>query len=196
MTALDFLIARPDTVDTMTTLVGGSAGAVTVDYVAYALDDFGIPSMITGGRGFFEAQTLRLISTAQLADNPSNAEGVAVKNPLSEDHTTLRPSIVPGLIATAALNTWVRVGGTPTATALPLAAGAAVPDIVLADYHLDRGACGIAAIERLRAAVSDSELPAIIITGDTDPALIRSMADRGIARLTGIAAATLRQQGA
>ncbi|MBI4932456.1 MAG: alpha/beta hydrolase [Actinobacteria bacterium] len=42
LTALDFLIARPDTVDTMTTLVGGSAGAVTVDYVAYALDDFGI----------------------------------------------------------------------------------------------------------------------------------------------------------
>jgi len=29
---------------------------------------------------------------------------VPVKNPLSEDHTTLRPSIVPGLIATAALN--------------------------------------------------------------------------------------------
>lgn len=55
-------------------------------------------------RGFFEAQTLRLISTAQLADNPNTAEGVAVKNPLSEDHTTLRPSIVPGLIATAALN--------------------------------------------------------------------------------------------
>lgn len=55
-------------------------------------------------RGFFEAQTLRLISTAQLADNPNTAEAVAVKNPLSEDHTTLRPSIVPGLIATAALN--------------------------------------------------------------------------------------------
>ena len=55
-------------------------------------------------RGFFEAQTLRLISTAQLADNPNSAEGVAVKNPLSEDHSTLRPSIVPGLIATAALN--------------------------------------------------------------------------------------------
>lgn len=42
LTALDFLIARPDTADAMTTLVGGSAGAVTVDYVAYALDDFGI----------------------------------------------------------------------------------------------------------------------------------------------------------
>jgi phenylalanyl-tRNA synthetase beta chain len=59
-------------------------------------------------RGFFEAQTLRLIATAQLSDSLGAAGAasvaVAVKNPLSEDHTTLRPSIVPGLIATAALN--------------------------------------------------------------------------------------------
>ena len=59
-------------------------------------------------RGFFEAQTLRLISTAQLTDSlglPDVAKwSQPVKNPLSEDHTTLRPSIVPGLIATAALN--------------------------------------------------------------------------------------------
>lgn len=55
-------------------------------------------------RGFFEAQTLRLIADAQLADSLGGGQGVAVKNPLSEDHTTLRHSIVPGLIATAALN--------------------------------------------------------------------------------------------
>ena len=59
-------------------------------------------------RGLFEAQTLRLISGAQLADvlgPPVSAnKAVVVKNPLSEDHTTLRPSIVPGLINTAALN--------------------------------------------------------------------------------------------
>ncbi len=55
-------------------------------------------------RGCFEAQTLRLISDAQLADSLGGGTGVAVKNPLSEDHTTLRPSIIPGLIATAALN--------------------------------------------------------------------------------------------
>jgi len=42
LTALDYLVARPDTVDHLTTLVGGSAGAITVDYVAYALDDVGI----------------------------------------------------------------------------------------------------------------------------------------------------------
>ena len=55
-------------------------------------------------RGFYEAQTLRLVSDAQLADSLGGGQGVAVKNPLSEDHTTLRPSIVPGLVATAALN--------------------------------------------------------------------------------------------
>lgn len=59
-------------------------------------------------RGFNEAQTLRLISNAQLTDSLGIADAtngsVPVKNPLSEDHTHLRPSITPGLIATAALN--------------------------------------------------------------------------------------------
>jgi phenylalanyl-tRNA synthetase beta chain len=71
--------------------------------------DFGMTlRQSLASRGFFEAQTLRLIATAQLADSLGAADAasvaVAVKNPLSEDHTTLRPSIVPGLIATAALN--------------------------------------------------------------------------------------------
>ena len=59
-------------------------------------------------RGFFEAQTLRLISTAQLSDSLGVPDvtkwSQPVKNPLSEDHTTLRPSLIPGLLATAALN--------------------------------------------------------------------------------------------
>ena len=59
-------------------------------------------------RGFFEAQTLRLVSNTQLADSLGLADvakgSQPVKNPLSEDHTTLRPSIVPGLVSTAALN--------------------------------------------------------------------------------------------
>src|SRR5205085_283389 len=45
-------------------------------------------------RGWFEAQTLRLISTAQLADvlgQPVPFEkAIALKNPLSEDHTVMR----------------------------------------------------------------------------------------------------------
>lgn len=59
-------------------------------------------------RGLHEAQTLRLIAAGQLeaglgAGDPV-ATAAALKNPLSEDHTHLRPSLVPGLLATAALN--------------------------------------------------------------------------------------------
>jgi acetyl esterase/lipase len=42
LTALDHLLARPEIDPTKTTLVGGSAGAVAVNYVAYGLDDFGV----------------------------------------------------------------------------------------------------------------------------------------------------------
>jgi CheY-like chemotaxis protein len=40
------------------------------------------------------------------------------------------------------------------------------PDIILADYHLDGGACGLTAVEGLRAATSDPALPAIVVTAD------------------------------
>lgn len=59
-------------------------------------------------RGFNEAQTLRLISQSQVADALSAQDAatqvVPLKNPLSEDHTLLRPSLIPGLLATAELN--------------------------------------------------------------------------------------------
>jgi PAS domain S-box-containing protein len=54
------------------------------------------------------------------------------------------------------------------------------PDIIISDYRLPRGETGFQVIEAARAAFGP-DLPAILITGDTDPALIRSMADRGIA---------------
>jgi signal transduction histidine kinase len=40
------------------------------------------------------------------------------------------------------------------------------PDIIIADYHLNVGACGLTAVQRLRQAVSDSALPAIVVTAD------------------------------
>lgn len=59
-------------------------------------------------RGFNEAQTLRLVSQAQLRDSlgatDAAASAVPVKNPLSEDHTVLRPSLIPGMLATVAVN--------------------------------------------------------------------------------------------
>ncbi len=59
--------------------------------------------------GFYEAQTIKLIAEKQLVDalplRPlQNGDLVAVRLPLSEDHAVLRPSLVPGLIATAERN--------------------------------------------------------------------------------------------
>ncbi len=60
------------------------------------------------GTGFYESQTIKLISAAQLATglgtNPGPNEPVPLKNPLSDDHTHLRHSLIPGLLATAANN--------------------------------------------------------------------------------------------
>jgi phenylalanyl-tRNA synthetase beta chain len=63
-------------------------------------------------RGVWEAQTIKLISGAQLADavgtNPAPLAPLPLKNPLSDDHTNMRPSVVPGLLATAERN--IRMG--------------------------------------------------------------------------------------
>jgi PAS domain S-box-containing protein len=53
------------------------------------------------------------------------------------------------------------------------------PDIIVSDYRLLAGQTGFDAIEAVRAAFG-ADLPAIIITGDTDPTLIRAMNGRGI----------------
>jgi CheY-like chemotaxis protein/anti-sigma regulatory factor (Ser/Thr protein kinase) len=54
------------------------------------------------------------------------------------------------------------------------------PDIVISDYRLAATETGFDVIETARKVFGD-ELPALLVTGDTDRALIRSMADRGIA---------------
>ena len=54
------------------------------------------------------------------------------------------------------------------------------PDIVVSDYRLQHGETGFDVIKAARAAFGEALL-ALIITGDTDPELVRSMAKRGIA---------------
>ncbi|YCM46308.1 phenylalanine--tRNA ligase subunit beta [Verrucomicrobiaceae bacterium 227] len=59
--------------------------------------------------GFFEAQTIKLIAESQLRDclpiRPlQEGDLVKVARPLSEDHAILRPSLTPGLLATAENN--------------------------------------------------------------------------------------------
>lgn len=54
------------------------------------------------------------------------------------------------------------------------------PDLVISDYRLATGETGFDVIASVRDAFG-SGLPAFIITGDTDPALVRSMASHDIA---------------
>lgn len=54
-----------------------------------------------------------------------------------------------------------------------------VPDVVVSDYRLQKGETGFDVIKILHEMHGDW-LPAFIVTGDTDPLLVRSMADRGI----------------
>jgi PAS domain S-box-containing protein len=54
------------------------------------------------------------------------------------------------------------------------------PDTVISDYRLAAGETGFDIIDGLRRLFG-GELPALLITGDTDPHLVRVMADRGTA---------------
>ena len=59
--------------------------------------------------GLYECQTIKLISETQLPDilplRPMmEGDLIRVKSPLSEDHAIMRPSIVPGLVASAERN--------------------------------------------------------------------------------------------
>lgn len=59
--------------------------------------------------GLHECQTIKLIAEAQLPDilplRPlQDGDLIRVKSPLSEDHAIMRPSIIPGLIASAERN--------------------------------------------------------------------------------------------
>jgi CheY-like chemotaxis protein len=52
------------------------------------------------------------------------------------------------------------------------------PDAMIVDYQLERGASGFDAITRLRT-VFGAEIPAIIVTGDTQPERLREVSDIG-----------------
>ncbi|KON79652.1 response regulator [Azoarcus sp. PA01] len=60
------------------------------------------------------------------------------------------------------------------------ALGGRRPDVVLSDYRLTAGETGFDVIDSVRE-LHGSLIPALVMTGETAPSLIREMADRGIA---------------
>ena len=57
--------------------------------------------------------------------------------------------------------------------------GDEAPDLIISDYRLGAGGNGFEVVDRVRERFG-ARVPALIITGDTDPELIRSMAEHGI----------------
>jgi phenylalanyl-tRNA synthetase beta chain len=77
--------------------------------VDYAYDSDMVLRRRLAALGMYECQTIKLIADHQLTDalplRPlQDGDVIRVKLPLSEDHAVMRPSIVPGLVASAARN--------------------------------------------------------------------------------------------
>lgn len=93
---------------------------------------------------------------------------------LVDDNAMVREAFAEGLRRAGH-----QVVAAATGAALRSRLGDLPPDIVVSDYRLAEGETGFDVIAALRATTT-VPLPAILITGDTDPRLMRSMADRGI----------------
>lgn len=112
-----------------------------------------------------------LLSTEPQAQQPQTRQ---LRIGVVEDHPDVRQSLVLALE-----NMGHEVVAAANGHALLKHLGKHAPDIVISDYRLGAGETGFQAIEAARSAFG-AQLPAIIITGDTDPTLIRSMTNRGI----------------
>lgn len=113
------------------------------------------------------------------------ASAAAATSGFSAGYRSLRVAIVEDNfnVRTALLQALSGVGHAviAAATGLELAQDieAFRPDILIADYRLANGATGIEAIKAARKTLG-YDLPALLLTGDTDPRLVRSLASSGI----------------
>lgn len=132
----------------------------------------------------------------RLESRPGKGSVFAIELPLGQQaapRPALRPQKVMQLrialvedhpLVRKALSESLRMVGYQLVAAASLSALLAeldglVPDVVISDYRLAQGETGFDVITALRERFR-TELPAILITGDTAPALLRSMTNRGI----------------
>ncbi|HEX6735213.1 MAG TPA: ATP-binding protein, partial [Azonexus sp.] len=127
------------------------------------------------GRGSLFAIELPPGRAAMVTETlPAPGGARSVRLALVEDNAELRNALV------CALNTaGHEVVAAPDGATLFAQLDGQRPDAVISDYRLAARESGFDVIQAARAQFGES-LPALLITGDTDPALVRSMADRGI----------------
>jgi len=157
------------------------------------------PSAAGSGLGLaIAARTARLLGLAlRVQSRPGRGSMFALELPLGDSERVapqpepeiprrkLRVAVVDddAAVLDAMVHAMVSAGHTVTGAAsgkqLLARPNLTRPDIVVCDYRLAGGETGYEVITAARAAFG-AGLPAIIITGDTDPKLIRRMAERDI----------------
>lgn len=128
------------------------------------------------GSGSVFALELPLGDSESLAIEPlpPTIETRSLQIALVEDNALVREAFNTGL-----RNLGHQVVATACVAELLPVLGKWSPDLVISDYRLAAGENGYQVISALRNRLGN-ELPAILITGDTDPKLLRSMSERGI----------------
>lgn len=129
------------------------------------------------GRGSVFAIELPLGQSEAARPAPRPQEALRLYIALVEDNRLVRQALADGLRMLG--NQVVAVA---SKTALLSELDTLPPDLVISDYRLAGGETGFDVITAMRARFG-AELPAILITGDTAPTLLRSMTDRGISVL-------------
>lgn len=161
LTAMDFLVARADTRDGQTALVGGSAGAVAIDYVAYALDDFGIErppvAAVVSNWGGFPIGT-----AADYLQNPvPTADSLYREPPIFLAHATGDPSASPYALS-------VDIAGRAQEVGLRHVFHTKVADVHVFDLTDEELAPGLSVLEAQIAFVTCAIHPNLVGTPDCD----------------------------
>jgi CheY-like chemotaxis protein len=125
------------------------------------------------GKGSMFAVEVPLGQTA-CAEQPRQFTHRPLRIALVEDDVLVVEALIHALAALGH-----QVVAAATSGELLAGLGRQAPDIVISDYRLADGETGFDAIMAVRTAFGDA-VPALLMTGDTDPQLIRRMADRGI----------------
>ncbi len=152
----------------------GSGLGLAIVARAAALLDLQLRVRSRPGRGSMFAVELpagRQVAAAPSAPTATRALRVA----LAEDN----PAVLNALTWSLQALGHEVVGACSGAKLIDGLAGRA-PDLVLADYRLSERETGLDVIGAVREAFG-AGVPAIVVTGDTDPGFVRSMVQRGVA---------------
>lgn len=153
---------------------GSGLGLAIVDKTAALLGlEFSVRSW--PGRGSVFAIELPL-GQPQAVSMPTTQVAVqrSLRIALVEDNHLVRQALVLALE-----NSGHQVIAAASGGALLAELGQLPLDAVVSDYRLAHGETGFDVINAVRAAIG-ADLPALLITGDTDPQLIFSMTQRGV----------------